>query len=159
MSLSVFNPLPDQTRQINDLKAENDNLKDRVNELEAELRKERRKSEAVERGAAELRTILTPLYQGLGMIFAQIEAMGVNGNPSSPQQNSRISAVWESWKQKLGGKAADAIDALLLHGEMTHTQLKIHIQCGQQTVYDTVHKLNRAGIINKNGGKISLKEL
>ena len=28
-----------------------------------------------------------------------------------------------------------------------------------QTVYDAVSKLNKAGIINKNGGKISLKEL
>jgi hypothetical protein len=126
-------------------------------ELEADLARERAKRVAVERGVQELRSVLTPLYQALGHVFGEMEVMGVEGSASP--NNDPKAAVWESWKQKLGGKAAEAIDALRLHGEMTHTQLKIHIRCGQQTVYDTVHRLNKAGIINKNGGRVSLKAL
>ena len=60
---------------------------------------------------------------------------------------------------KLGGKQAEFIQALLEHGEMSAIQLKIATRSGQQTVYDTIHKLNKLGLINKNGGKFSLKEL
>jgi predicted HAD superfamily Cof-like phosphohydrolase len=126
-------------------------------DLHEALRQEQKKSAAIERGVANLRGILAPLHDGLKMIFGEIDAMGVG--PAVSNMDPRKAAVWEDWKKKLGGKAADAIDALHIHGEMTHTQLKIHMKCGQQTVYDTVHRLNKAGIINKNGGKVSLKEL
>ena len=74
---------------------------------------------------------------------------------------SRSSAVWEDWKKKLGATAASKIiDILLLHGQLDQTQIRIHLGTSRmQTVYDAVSKLNKAGIINKNGGKISLKEL
>ncbi len=129
-----------------------------LNEAEENLRQERQKTASIERGVQELRKVLSPLYQALQHVFGEIDTMGVGSAPAAGV-DPRKSAVWEDWKQKLGGKAADAIDALHLHGEMTHTQLRIHMKCGQQTVYDTVHRLNKAGIINKNGGKISLKQL
>jgi DNA-binding Lrp family transcriptional regulator len=54
---------------------------------------------------------------------------------------------------------AKAIDALLMHGALTQTQLRIHVGCAAGSISDLVYRLNKAGIINKNGGKISLKEL
>jgi DNA-binding MarR family transcriptional regulator len=82
--------------------------------------------------------------------------MGVGESPASSPQKS---AVWESWKQKLGPMPAKAIDALLMHGALTQTQLRIHVGCAAGSISDLVYRLNKAGIINKNGGKISLKEL
>ena len=48
---------------------------------------------------------------------------------------------------------------LLLHGELNRTQLRLHLSCATRSITDVVYKLNQAGLINKNGGKISLKEL
>jgi transcription initiation factor IIE alpha subunit len=67
--------------------------------------------------------------------------------------------VWDSWKGKMSGSAAKAIDALLLHGEMTAEQLRIHLGCATRTCYNIIGELNKAKLINKNGGRISLKEL
>lgn len=115
----------------------------------------------VERGAQALRKALAPFYGALRFIFDETEGMGiaeVQTQTASPQK----SAAWESWKQKLGpgSAAAKIIDMLHVHGALDQTQIRIHLGTSRmQTVYDAVSKLNRAGIINKNGGKISLKEL
>lgn len=146
--------LRERDRQLGEAEA-------RIADLEADLVREKAKSKATERGAQKLRQILSPLHQALGMVFGEIESMGVGEPEASDHQEkpSRVTSVWESWKQKLGGKQAEFIDALLTHGEMTAVQLKIATKCGQQTVYDTIFKLNKAGLINKNGGRFSLKEM
>lgn len=83
--------------------------------------------------------------------------MGVAGGRTTI--NPATNAVWDSWKQKLGGKAAEAIDVLVLHGEMNAEQLRIHLKCGKNYVYNVISSLHKASLINKNSGKISLKEL
>jgi hypothetical protein len=150
--------VPNPQQQIESLQRELYQRNREIADLREELRQERGKANQVEIGAASLRVILRPLHNALLQVFGEMDDMGV-GAASVNGIDPRKTAVWEDWKKKLGGKAADAIDALHTHGEMTHTQLKIHMKCGQQTVYDTVHRLNKAGIINKNGGKVSLKEL
>lgn len=134
-------------------------LRQQLREAREELAQERAKGGQVERGALALRTVLTPLYGALQHIFGETDAMGLSGPPAdthSPQK----SAVWEDWKSRLGGMAAKAIDALLLHRELNTDQLMIHLRTSRrQTAHDTVFKLNQAGIINKRDGKISLKEL
>lgn len=164
MSLSVFNPLPDQTAKLRELTEENTRLRDQIDDLEGQLRKERRKGEGVEKGAEELRKILEPLYQGIGMIFGHIEAMGVSSSSSGTsaggvEVNARTKAVWDNWKQKLGDGPAKIIDALLLHREMNTQQLAIATQYHRTTIPALIFKLNKAGLLNKNGGKFSLKEL
>ena len=163
MSMAVFNPLPDPTVKLRELTEENARLRDQIDDLEGQLRKERRKGEAVESGAAELRKILEPLYQGLGMIFGQIEAMGVSasssGTSAGAEVNPRTKAVWDNWKQKLGEGPAKIIDALLLHREMNTQQLAIATQYHRTTIPALIFKLNKAGLLNKNGGRFSLKEL
>lgn len=160
MSNLALSVLPNRhQQQIDSLQHELYERNRQLVEVEEALRQEKLKNAAVERGVSQLREILSPMFSGLKMVFGEIDSMGVGSSPFSGGIDPRKAAVWEDWKRKLGGKAADAIDALHIHGEMTHTQLKIHMKCGQQTVYDTVHRLNKAGIINKNGGKVSLKQL
>jgi ribosomal protein L29 len=139
---------------ISQLQAENDRLNDELTRLRVELaRTQNEGAHAI----SNLRRILAPLYQGLQQIFGEIDRVSLEAD--LPTTDVRKSAAWDLWKQKLGGKQAEFIQALLDHGEMTAVQLKITTRCGQQTVYDTIFKLNRLGLINKNGGKISLKQL
>ena len=166
MSLSILAPLPDWRQKAESLQRDLYERNRQLEESEAALRAERQKNAVIERGVAELRTVLTPLYQGLQHIFGEIDATGVDeshgSSASSPASSSRTSAAWESWKQKLGANSAAAkiIDILMVHGELTHTQLRIHIGTSRmQTVYDAVSKLNKAALLNKNGDKFSLKEL
>lgn len=159
MGLSIINPVQDQQRRINELTQALEAADERGDRLEAELRTERRKNATMEKGVTELRTILSPLYQALGMVFGQIEAMGVIGSSPAASSAPRNSAVWESWKQQLGGKTGAAIDVLLLHGEMSPAQLRIHLKCGNEYVYKVITKLANANLINRREGRISLKEL
>lgn len=162
----VLSGVPDPQSQLRSLQQElfnrNRQLQEseaRVAELEGELAREKAKARQVERGAQQLRSVLTPLYRALGSVFGELDAMGVEENPADAPAQTAKSAVWDSWKQKLGGKVAQAIDVLALHGEMNAKQLRLHLQCGNDYVYQVVSKLNTNGLINKNGGKISLKQL
>lgn len=163
MALSLPNPLMDNSGEIRRLERELREAEGRIADLEADLVRERAKVKAVERGAAKLRQFLTPLHQGLGMVFGEFEAMGVEDAPVAPQpaavQSSAKDAAWEDWKKKLGGKAAEAIDILKLHGALNTKQLRLHLHCESSYAYQVVSKLHTHGLINKNGGKISLKEL
>ena len=155
MSLSLTNALADPQSQMDSMRrALADAVRER-DELRQEIRDERQKNAAIERGVQELRAVLSPLYSGLRHIFGEIEAMGATSVSLEPQKK----AVWEDWKQKLGGLPAKAIEALLIHGEMNRAQLRIQVGCATRSVTDIVYKLNQAGLINKNGGKISLKQL
>jgi hypothetical protein len=156
-SLAVFTPQPDLRETLASLRRELAQATERADTAEKEAASERRKRIAMEKGIASLRLALSPVHEGLLMIFGEMDALGV-GEPSGIAPKN--SAAWEQWKQKLGGAAAKIIDILHVHGELDHRQLAIHIGTNRlQTVYDAVSKLNKAGIINKNGGKVSLKQL
>jgi hypothetical protein len=162
MSLSILSPLPDPMKRVNELQREIDDLRNQLEDVQTELRRERQKSGTMERGVARLREALTPVYSGLQMIFGEIEATGVSGgsgNSPTPAADSRIAKVWESWKGRLGEGCAKIIDALLLHGEMNTQQLAIATGYHRTTVPTYIYKLTKAGLINKNGGRFSLKEL
>jgi hypothetical protein len=120
-----------------------------------------RANQIAQRTVAELRRQLLPLFQALRAVFGEIDTIAP---PESDQsgaapQSDKKRAVWESWKQKLGGKPAELIDALLDHREMSAVQLRVALKCHIQTVYDTTAKLQKLGLVNKKGGKYSLKEL
>lgn len=152
--------LPPPRDRVAELTRENESLKAEIRELRIQLTREQERSSAVEEGASRLRGALSPLYVALQQVFGDLDAMGIEdsgGKQSAP--TTAKSAVWESWKLKLGGKVAQAIDVLALHGEMNARQLRLHLQCGNDYVYQVVSKLNTNGLINKNGGKISLKQL
>lgn len=159
--------IDDRDRQLEELRAENRRLQ-RV-AADAELRADRAQEDA-QRALGMLRRQLSPLYKALQAVFGELDAAGVmdaaEGPPaqadSSPRPMSadpRVAAVWESWKNKLGGQCAKVIDVLLTHREMNTTQLAIAVGTRRQNIPNLIYKLNQAGLINKNGGRFSLKEL
>lgn len=107
-----------------------------------------------------LRKTLGPLYSALQFVFGELDAAGVDEAPAaSGSANPRTMAVWDAWKSRIGGQPAQLIDAFLLHGEMTSGQIAIAIGINAKNVAHVVHKLNKAGLIQKNGGKFSLKSI
>jgi hypothetical protein len=157
MSLSILSPLPDPVKAMNELRRENERLREELREAQQEASELRREAAGKEKGVRELRTVLTPLYQALAHIFGVTDEMGVGAEEAAG--SPKKSAVWESWKEKLGGKTGEAIDALLLHGEMSAQQLRIHLKCGNEYVYKVITKLANANLINRREGRVSLKEL
>jgi hypothetical protein len=133
-------------------------LREMNRRLDEALRLERNKSAQVEAGARELRRVLTPLYRALQAVFGEIDAMGI-GDVQQSEVGAKATGVWKSWQQKLPGMPAKFIEVLLEHGEMSVAQIRVAAHCGQQTVYDVTSKLHKLGLLNKNGGKYSLKEL
>lgn len=90
-----------------------------------------------------------------GMAYA-ISETSSGDTASAPSRNS---AIWDSWKQRLGPTCGRFIDALLEHGSLNGTQLAIITKCGRQNVATYIHRLNKANLINKNGGLYSLKQI
>jgi hypothetical protein len=110
-----------------------------------------------------LRRVLLPLHQAMRLVFGEIDKISPVGNGAephaAPQQSDKKRGVWDSWKQKLPGKRADFIQALLDHGDMTGTQLRVATHTAAGSVAGVIHDLKKLGLINKNGDRYSLKEL
>lgn len=149
--------------ELDNLRAEKRRLERAVSD--AEMRAARAREDA-DRALSNLRWQLGPLYRALQAVFGELDAAGVSDGPAAQTPTStsavetRVSVVWQSWKTKLGGTVAKGIDALLLHGDLDTQQLAIAAGVDKRTVTNTiVYKLNGAGLINKNGGRFSLKQL
>lgn len=109
---------------------------------------------AAVKSTANLRRQLTPLYRALQAVFGELDAIG-----GAEATESATDPRWLSWKQKLPGRPAEMIDLLLLHGEMNRNQLMAGMRAGKDVVRVTISKLNTAGLLVKNGGRVSLKKL
>lgn len=112
--------------------------------------------------ADRLRQTLTPLYESLQLVFGDLDALpqATGGSSTSRPVNTTHSAIWEKWKKDLGGgKYAELIDALLTQPTMTAPQLRVVLRCHINNVYKITAKMQSLGILNKNGGKYSLKDL
>lgn len=135
-----------------------DALRRENRELRTELAEVRADSN---RALATLRRQLSPLYRALQDVFGELDRIGVEDAPNgtAPRQNDRVAAVWANWKSKVGDGSAKVIDALLLHGEMNTQQLSIATGYHRTTIPGLIFKLNKLGLINKNGGRFSLKQL
>lgn len=110
----------------------------------------------VERDNAILLKLLSPLYKGLRPVFGDIEPSAELSDDSVQPRNA---GVWVAWKQRLTPNAGKIIDALLTHRELSSTQIAIATGIAGGNVAKYVWELNKAGLINKAGGKISLKQL
>jgi hypothetical protein len=104
-----------------------------------------------------LRGQLEPFYTALKMVFGEISRVSAGGSPM-PTASSRDTR-WESWKRKLGMRPAEIIDVLLEHGMMSTSQLAAALHRDTRTINRGIFELNKASLINKKGGKFSLKEL
>jgi hypothetical protein len=156
MAHLALNPGPQpaqdhRDRIIQSLEQDNRDLREQLRIAESAISTARNESG---RAVSEVKNILSPLYQSLCVLFGVMNEVS-----SSAPINDKKRAIWESWKQKLPGKRAEFIQALLDHGEMTSAQLKVATHSGTSTVPQIIHELNKLGLIQKNGGRYSLKEL
>lgn len=109
------------------------------------------------RAVSALRKQLTPLYRALQSVFGEMESVG--DDAGVPVADSRTAAIWQSWKARLGPQCGKIIDALLLQPDMNTTQLAIAIGTHRNNIPNLIFKLNKAGLLNKSGGRFSLKQL
>lgn len=154
--------IPPPRDRVADLQRENDGLKIEIRELRIKLQRIEERESGLEEGAKRLRGALTPLYVALQQVFGDLDAMGIDAPDQSQQETSippRVSAMWVEWKTKLGEGPAKVIDALLTHRELNTQQLAMATRYHRTTIPKIIYTLNKAGLINKNGGKFSLKEL
>lgn len=142
----------------------------KIAELELELRQVRRDladarietnrvQEDASRALSMLRRQLNPLYQALQAVFGELDAANVPETGSSSTSQDRVSLVWDNWKQKLSPACGRVIDALLIHRELNGQQICVAAHMGKNTMYSVISSLSKAGLLNKNGGRFSLKQL
>jgi hypothetical protein len=110
-------------------------------------------------GQRQLRQILMPLYQALRSIMENLPAESNANDFPHPDVPARVSAVWEDWKRKVPQPSARIIDALLLHDNLNTQQLAVAAHMHRNNVPKYIWHLNKAGLIDKNGGRYSLKKL
>jgi hypothetical protein len=141
-------------------------LEDEIRELKADLRRAQRAAQDAEAHAvavfAPLRQQLTPFYRMLQSIFGDLDAAGVVDAPSAAGgRASAAVAVWDAWKARLPGGPAKIIDTFLAHQnrEMNIQQLAMASGIHRNSIPNMMTKLNKAGLIQKNGRQFCLKAL
>lgn len=109
-----------------------------------------------------LREQLEPLYRALQGVWGELEEVAPDAKQEATEESpgAKSSPIWESWKTRMPGAPAKIIDALLMHGTATVEQLVVLTQISRkQTIYDSIKRMKTAGIIDKNGGRFSLKKI
>lgn len=141
-------------------------LRREIRDLEDEVAQANTRADSAERECALMRNAMTvlrrqlePLHLALRSIFGELDVIPMSEVVRVPAPSAGASAVWETWKRKLGGKQAEFIQALLDHGEMTREQLRISTHSGQSTVDMVLSKLRNLSLIEKHGSKWALKQL
>ena len=146
-----------------------DNRDQIIAELEEEVRILRAENKAAQedlqrvkrensRSVGALRTQLLPLFQALQVLFGELEKFDLPEEAASNRQPVNAS-VWNMWKERLGTSTAKVIDALLVQGDLNTQQLAIATGLHRVTIRGLICKMNKAGLLNKNGGRFSLKAL
>lgn len=145
-------------QQISALREEVTDLRHALAEARASAARAQRD---MQHAIAALRKQLTPLHLALKAVFGELDGAGLGSTEADTgsSANGRTAAIWDSWKSKFPGKPAQIIDALLLHGQMTQSQIAIAIRSDRRNVPPMIFKLNKAGLLQKNGGVFSLKAL
>lgn len=148
----------DDVTTIADLMAEVRTLRAELAVAKAEATKAKREAS---HAFGELRRQLTPLHRVLQAIFGELDAAGVDDAPSSTSGggDARTVKIWESWKARMPGGPAKIIDALMLQPDMNTQQLAIATGVHRNSIPAMIYKLNKAGLLNKNGQRFSLKAL
>jgi hypothetical protein len=138
-------------------------LKREIVGLEQELRDARAEAQTAKQAAADsvaavdaMRKQLEPEYTALRMLFGQIDRVDVPGNGGAAAARGGTGARIESLKARFPGKAAEIIQLLAEHGQMSRSQLAAALHVAPQTVSDTVFRIK--SFLTKNGGMYSLRE-
>lgn len=154
--------------ELRQLRQENRKLDEALRAVRNELGQAIADKENLERSIRALRNQLSPLHRFLRALFGEIElAVGqedsaqptVNAPRNENSSGGDNSAFWERWKQKLGGKQADIIDALMGHPGMTTTAVAKSAGCRMATASTLLSRLNGMSLVEKNGALWRLKSI
>lgn len=162
--LAIFDPSRAEQHddEIKELREENKKLARALQD--ANVRAQRAEEDTA-RALTALRRQLTPLYRALQAVFGELDAAGIGDDAQAatgPQTSAaRPSPVWDAWKNRLSASCGKIIDALLIHGALNVEAIVVATGITRkQTIYDSMHAMKKAGIINKDSaGAYSLKQL
>lgn len=130
------------------LRREIERLVSELRRTEGELKQAQNEALAARQATGNLRRLLAPLW-------GEVQALG-GDSAVAPITSDK----WEFWKKRFPGRIAEAIDLLLVQKQMNSTQLKSALKCDPRTLAKSViYPLNQAGLLIKNGGMFSLKEI
>jgi hypothetical protein len=118
-------------------------LQQRMNVLETRLRM---LQEVVDNQATAMRLVMAEALRRIA------KDLDVPGNNQPISNTPMVKEAWSAWINKLGGKPAQFIEALLIHKSMTRVQLKIVTRSGSSTVDVVLKKLRDLSLIEKDGG-------
>ena len=134
-------------------------LEDQLREAREQLEAEKRQRSSLEMAVSALRQLLEPQYVALQAIFGEIEITGIGGESRAVNDDRKL-RVWQPWLDKFGDNLqGKMLRALLDHGPMTAAQLRVPMQCTQQSVYNAYDRLVKFGLVSSNSGKYALKKL
>lgn len=146
----VVDPLVDHyEKELERIKGISQRISNDLHDCRDAFNKVKLERDALLQATAGLRKLLAPLWGELQNVPVDVTLTGIPAQP-----NTRIEAV----KRSMPGKPAELIDLLLVHGPMSVTQIITIARWGKNSVYQTVSKLMKAGIVANNGGKYTLKE-
>jgi hypothetical protein len=147
-----------------ELKKKNAKLQRDVDDLRLDVQRAKNESARALAALANLRNQLNPLYRALRAIFGELETVdlpevGTASAGVAAAYSAKSDPRWEAWKEKLGGRRAEMIAVLLEHGTMSAAQLAAALHASPDTAYKVAAQLQNAGLISRNAGRFSLKEL
>lgn len=121
------------------------------------LKVERARSNQLEQIILNLQDKLSPLYRGLQMVFGEMESAEVISESTPSYQTATNSNFWDTQKRRFPGKPSEIIDALL-ERPMNTSNLVATCRMDPRTVTKNIYILNKAGLVEKNGGIFSLRQ-
>jgi hypothetical protein len=133
--------------------------KTRIRELEDEVEQLEKKIRNDKAAIHNLRQRLAPLYHALKQTFGDMEVVVGDDPMSAPEQSSAPNSKWEAIKQRHGGRIAEVIDLLLIHGPMNQSQLAANLKTSGGNVSGNIlPKLISMGLVVRRDGKVHLRE-
>lgn len=144
-------------------------LEDEIGRLEKALRRAQEDadetSRQAQRAVANLRRQLSPLFQALRMVFGELDAFGGSDEALSGASpgaagttSARLLAIVNDWKAKNPPADGKILDALLLRGAMTVTEMSTVCKMSKKTIYPATSRMGRGGVIVNQGGRFALKQ-
>jgi hypothetical protein len=141
-------------------------LQDDVADLHRQLAEKDRALVAEHRSTTaamkNLRRVLSPLYTALRQVFGDLDPLLAGSDDDPPSAaTGRTASVWADWKTKLPHSCGKVIDALLLHGPMTQSQIIVAAKISPNTLgggSGVIARMNKAALWTKRDGKYALRE-
>jgi hypothetical protein len=124
---------------------------DEYAELRAELNTLRKRVEQLESRLGDGEEQVVRIFRGVAAVFSS------DGSTPQPSVAGGTNPKWEALKKAFPGRCSELIDTLIAHGPLRTSQIAAIMRSDPRTVTQLIHKLNKAGGIEKNGGKFSLK--